>query len=48
MLAVMAPDEFAGHDLMEAMAKKSTLWKWWVLIALLALLGEVAVLRFWK
>lgn len=48
VLAVMAPDEFAGHDLMEAMAKKSTLWKWWVLIALLALLGEVAVLRFWK
>ena len=48
VLAVMAPDEFAGHDLMEAMAKKSTLWKWWVLVALLALLGEVAVLRFWK
>lgn len=48
VLAVMSADEFAGHDLMEAMAKKSGQWKWWVLLALLALAGEVAVLRFWK
>nr|MCR5014503.1 hypothetical protein [Bacteroidales bacterium] len=48
VLAVMAPEEFNGNDLVEAMAKKSTLWKLWALIALLALAGEVAVLRFWR
>ena len=48
VLAVMTPDEFSGNDLMEAMARKSTLWKWWVLLGLLALAGEIAVLRFWK
>ena len=48
VLAVMAPEEFNSHDLMEAMAKKSTMWRWWALLALLALVGEIAVLRFWK
>ena len=48
VMAVLNPDEFAHHDLVEAMAKKSSLWKWFVLLALLALAGEIAVLRFWK
>ena len=48
VMAVLNPDEFAQHDLVEAMAKKSSIWKWFVLIALLALVGEIAVLRFWK
>ena len=48
VMAVLNPDEFAHHDLVEAMAKKSSLWKWFVLLALLALVGEIAVLRFWK
>ena len=46
--AVLGVDEFAGHDLVQAMARRSTMWKWFVLLALLALVGEVAVLRFWK
>ncbi|MBR4390824.1 MAG: BatA domain-containing protein [Bacteroidales bacterium] len=46
--AVMSTDEFTGKDIAEAMARQSSLWKWWVLLALLALAGEVAVLRFWK
>ena len=48
VMAVLQADEFAQHDLMDAMARKSSLWKWFVLLALLALAGEVAVLRFWK
>ena len=31
-----------------ASAQKSTLWRWFVILALIALLGEIAVLRFWK
>ena len=46
--AVLEADAFDRHDLVEAMARKSSLWRWWVLLALLALAGEVAVLRFWK
>lgn len=46
--AVMTADAFAGHDLVEAMARRSSQWKWLVLLALLALAGEIAVLRFWK
>lgn len=46
--AVLEAGDFAHHDLMQAIARKSTLWRWFVLLALLALVGEVAVLRFWK
>ena len=46
--AVLEPEAFANHDLVEAMARKSSIWRWFVLLALLALAGEVAVLRFWK
>lgn len=31
-----------------ASAQKSTLWRWFVVLAMIALLGEIAVLRFWK
>lgn len=48
LTAVLDADGFVGHDLMQAMARQSSLWKWFVLLALLALAGEVAVLRFWK
>lgn len=48
VMAVLDADDFADHDVVEAMAKKSSLWKWFVLMALLALAGEIAVLRFWK
>ena len=46
--AVFEAGDFAQHDLLQAIARKSTLWRWFVLLALLALIGEVAVLRFWK
>ena len=48
LMAVLDVDDFAGHDLVQAMARQSSLWKWFVMLALLALAGEVAVLRFWK
>lgn len=48
LMAVLDSEGFAGNDLMQAMARQSSLWKWFVLLALLALAGEVLVLRFWK
>ena len=46
--AVFDTSDFATADLVEAMAHQSSQWKLFALIALLALLGEIAVLRFWK
>ena len=42
--AVLEASDFARHDLMQAIAHRSTLWRWFVLLALLALVGEVLVL----
>ena len=46
--AVLQAGDFVGRDLTQAVARTSTLWRWLVLLALLALVGEAAVLRFWK
>ena len=46
--AVFDTSDFATADLVEAMAHQSSYWKLFALIALLALLGEILVLRFWK
>ena len=46
--AVLDTSDFATADLVEAMAHQSTQWKLFALIALLALIGEIVVLRFWK
>lgn len=46
--AVLNASDFATSDLVDAMAHKSSIWKWFVLIALLSLLAEVCVLRIWK
>ena len=46
--AVLDTTDFATADLVEAMAHQSSQWKLFALIALLALLGEMLVLRFWK
>ena len=48
IVAVLDTSDFATADLVEAMAHQSSQWKLFALIALLALLGEVLVLRFWK
>lgn len=48
LMAVLEAEDFAGNDLMQAMVHQSSIWKWFVLLALLALAGEVLVLRFWK
>ena len=46
--AVLDTSDFATADLVEAMAHQSSQWKLFALVALLALVGEIAVLRFWK
>lgn len=46
--AMFEVGDFTHHDLMQALARKSTWWHWLVLLALLAIVGEAAVLRFWK
>ena len=46
--AVLDTTDVATADLVEAMAHQSSQWKLFALIALLALLGEILVLRFWK
>lgn len=46
--AVLDTSDFVTADLVEAMAHQSTQWKLFALIALLALIGEIAVLRSWK
>ena len=46
--AVLHTSDFATADLVEAMAHQSSQWKLFALIALIALLGEIAILRFLK
>ena len=48
VVAVLDSGAFDGRDIVQALARKSSLWRWFVLLALLAVLGEIAVLRFWK
>lgn len=48
VVAVLGADEFANRDLVQALARQSSLWRWFALLALLAVIGEILVLRFWK
>lgn len=48
VVAVLDTSDFATADLVEAMAHQSSQWRFFALIALLALIGEILVLRFWK
>ena len=41
-------DDINSSDMIEVMVKDSSLWKIFVVIALMALLIEILVLRFWK
>lgn len=46
--AILDITDFASSEWVDAMARQSSLWKYFVLIALISLLGEVVILRFWK
>lgn len=41
-------DDINSSDMIEVMVKDSSLWKFFVVIALMAMLIEILVLRFWK
>ena len=41
-------DDINSSDMIEVMVKDSSLWKIFVVIALMAMLIEILVLRFWK
>ena len=41
-------DDINSSDMIEVMVKDSSLWKIFVVIALMAMLIEISVLRFWK
>ena len=47
-VTVLRADDFANRDVVLAMARQSSIWKWFVLLALIALAAEVTMLRFWK
>ena len=48
VLAVMKSDEIHSNDVMEMMVRRSMLWKSFIILALISLLIEILVLRFWK
>ena len=48
VLAVMKSDEIHSDDVMEIMIRRSMLWKSFILLALITMLIEILVLRFWK
>ena len=48
VLAVMKADEIHSDDVMEIMIRRSMLWKSFILLALITMLIEILVLRFWK
>lgn len=48
VMAVMKSDEIHSDDVMEMMVRRSMLWKSFIILALISLLIEILVLRFWK
>ena len=48
VLAVMKADDIHSDDVMEMMVRRSMLWKSFIIMALISLLIEILVLRFWK
>ena len=48
VLAVMRGDEIHSDDVMEMMVRRSMMWKSFIILALITLLIEILVLRFWK
>lgn len=48
VIAVMKYDEMRFSDMMATLVRRSMLWKSFIVIALISLLIEILVLRFWK
>ena len=48
VLAVMKADEIHSDDVMRTMIRRSMMWKSFIILALITLLIEILVLRFWK
>ncbi|MBO4568255.1 MAG: BatA domain-containing protein [Bacteroidales bacterium] len=48
VLAVMKADEIHSDDVMRIMIRRSMMWKSFIILALITLLIEILVLRFWK
>ena len=48
VLAVMKAEEIHSDDVMEMMIRRSMMWKSFIILALISLLIEILVLRFWK
>lgn len=48
VLAVMKADDIRSNDVMEMMVRRSMIWKSFIILALITLLIEILVLRFWK
>ena len=48
VLAVMKADDIHSDDVMEMIVRRSMMWKSFIIIALITLLIEILILRFWK
>lgn len=48
VLAVLDVADLSQDGLVQALAHRSSTWRWFLLLALIAMLGEVAVLRWWR
>ncbi len=48
VITVMRSDDIRSGDVMKTMVRRSTLWKSFIILALISLLIEILVLRFWK
>ena len=48
VLMVMKSEEIRSGDVMAMMVRKSMLWRTFIIIALITLLIEILILRFWK
>ena len=46
--SVIKDDDFSSDAVIDSLTGKSSLWKYFIIISLLAMLIEILVLRFWK
>ena len=48
VVSVLDAKDIHSDDIMEAIVRKSMLWRFLIVVSLVAMLAEVCVLRFWK